>query len=289
MAQALVDVVVVAYYPGETLAEFLDSARKQQGVASITVVDNAPDDDVARATADAAGARYASLGRNGGYGAGANAGAAQGSAPWILVSNADIRLHEGALDSLVSAGEAAPVIGAVGPRVLETDGSLYPSARPLPGIVLGAGHALFSRLWPTNPWTKRYRLALDPDGGAVDAGWLSGSCFAVRRMAWEQVGGFDEGFFMFFEDVDLGRRLGEAGWRLVWTPTAAVTHLGGHSYRSDPAPMLAAHHASARRYVGLIYPRWWQAPLRLVVAGGLAARQKAEVAAARRRTSGAAH
>ena len=82
--------------------------------------------------------------------------------------------------------------------------------------------------------------ALDVTGGPVDAGWLSGSCFLVRREAWEAIGGFDEGFFMFFEDVDLGRRIGEAGYRNVWVPTAEVTHLGGHSYRSDPSPMLAA-------------------------------------------------
>lgn len=281
MTEALVDVVVVAYHPGATLATFLASAADGP-VASVTVADNSPADDTSRLAAAAAGAVHLPLERNGGYGSGANAGAAVGSAPWILVSNADIELHAGAIAALVAAGDADSSIGAVGPRVLETDGSLYPSARPLPGLWLGAGHAVFGRIWPGNPWTRRYRLALDPTGGPVDAGWLSGSCFLVRREAWGAIGGFDEGFFMFFEDVDLGRRLGLAGWRSVWTPTAAVTHLGGHSYRSDPAPMLAAHHASAARYVGLVYPHWWQEPLRRLVAAGLAARQRAEVAAARR-------
>jgi N-acetylglucosaminyl-diphospho-decaprenol L-rhamnosyltransferase len=105
----------------------------------------------------------------------------------------------------------------------------------------------------------------------------------VRRTAWEAVGGFDEGYFMFFEDVDLGRSLGKAGFRNVWTPRASVTHLGGHSYSADPAPMLKAHHASARRYVGRAYPHWWQAPVRAAVAAGLEMRQRAEVAAAHKR------
>lgn len=289
MAHALADVVVVAYHPGATLDEFLASATRQQGVASLTVVDNAPHDEHTVAAADAAGARYVTLGRNAGYGAGANAGALGGTGEWIVVSNADIRLHDEAIARLIAAGEADARIGAVGPRVLETDGSLYPSARPLPNFSLGVGHALFARVWPGNPWTRRYRLALDPAGGPVEAGWLSGSCFAVRRAAWEEVAGFDEDFFMFFEDVDLGRRLAQAGWARVWVPDAAVTHLGGHSYRTDPAPMLAAHHASARRYVGLVYPQWWQAPLRAVVAAGLAARQRAEVGAARRQSGRTAH
>ena len=88
---------------------------------------------------------------------------------------------------------------------------------------------------------------------------------------------------MFFEDVELGRSLAAAGYRRVWTPKASVTHLGGHSYRSDPAPMLEAHHASARRYVSRVYPHWWQAPVRAAVAAGLDMRQRAEVAAARKR------
>lgn len=281
MTEALVDVVVVAYHPGPTLAAFLGSAADGP-VATVTVADNSPEDETSRLAAEAARAVHLPLEGNRGYGSGANVGAAVGSAPWILVSNADIELHPGAIGALVAAGEADARIGTVGPQVLETDGSLYPSARPLPGLWLGAGHAVFGRIWPGNPWTRRYRLRLDPSGGPVDAGWLSGSCFLVRREAWDSVGGFDEGFFMFFEDVDLGRRLGKAGWRSVWTPSAAVTHLGGHSYRADPAPMLAAHHASAARYVGLTYPHWWQAPLRVMAAAGLAARQRAEIATARR-------
>jgi len=222
-------------------------------------------------------------GRNGGYGAGANVGALRGSAEWILVSNADIVLEPGAVAALLHVAKSDDAIGAVGPRVQEIDGTTYPSARPLPTLMLGVGHALLGKGWPNNPWTRRYRLNLHPLGGEVDAGWLSGSCFLVRRSVWEALGGFDERYFMFFEDVDLGRRLGLTGHRQVWTPRAVVTHLGGHSYRSDPAPMLKAHHDSAKMYVASAYPHWWQAPVRAAITAGLAAREKAEVAAARRR------
>ena len=280
-APSTADVVVVTYNPGETIASFLDSVAKQAEVESVTVVDNASRDGAAAAAATKAGVAFINTGRNGGYGFGANRGAEAGKAPWILISNADIVLDEGALAGLIAVGEADPSVGMVGPHIRELDGSTYPSARPLPTFVLGTGHALLGRVWPSNPWTRRYRIALDPSGADVTAGWVSGACFLVRREAWERVGGFDESFFMFFEDVDLGRRLGQAGYRSVWTPRAGVTHIGGHSYRADPAPMLKAHHDSARLYVSRVYPRWWQAPIRAAVTAGLAMRQRREIAAAR--------
>lgn len=283
MPSSAVDIVVVTYNPGDTITTFLQSAVGAQGVETITVVDNASRDDVAHRAAADAGAQFVQTGRNGGYGAAANTGALTGSAEWILVSNADIVLEPGAVSALLHVGESDEAIGAVGPRVQEIDGSTYPSARPLPTFIMGVGHALFGKGWPHNPWTRRYKLDLHPLGGEVDAGWLSGSCFLVRRSVWEQLGGFDERYFMFFEDVDLGRRIGLAGYRQVWTPRAVVTHLGGHSYRSDPAPMLRAHHESARLYFASVYPHWWQAPLRAATAAGLAARERAEVMAARRK------
>ncbi len=276
---APVDVVVVTYNPGETIAGFLASLPQAGGAASVTVVDNASRDDAASRAAADAGAAFHQTGRNAGYGTAANAGAARGAAPWILISNADIVLGEDALHALVAVGEADPRIAQVGPLVRELDGSVYPSARPLPSLIMGAGHAVFGRLWPGNPWTRAYRPVLDPLGPEVDAGWLSGSCFLVRREAWESIGGFDEGYFMFFEDVDLGRRLGIKPWRRVWTPRAEVTHMGGHTWRKDPTPMLQAHHASARRYMRLNYPHAWQGPLRWAAAALLEARQRAEVRA----------
>lgn len=278
------DVVVVTYNPGDTIDSFLASLREAStGRLDVVVADNASRDGTADRIAASKIARVVQTGRNAGYGDAANEGAATGSAPWILISNADIIVAPGAIDRMIEVGESDPRIGMVGPLVRELDGSVYPSARPLPSVIVGAGHAALGRIWPGNPFTRRYRVPLDPQGGERDAGWLSGSCFLIRRSVWEQLGGFDEGFFMFFEDVDLGRRVGKAGYRNVWTPRAEVTHIGGHTWRSDPAPMLSAHHASAARYVKLVYPHWWQAPIRAAAASFLKARQRAEIAAARAR------
>jgi len=279
---ALVDVVVVTYNPGETLDAFLASIGGERAVASVTVVDSDSPKKTAGAVARAHGAAFVALPSNLGYGAAANEGARLGSAPFVAICNSDVVVAPGALATLAAAGAADPTVGALGPRIVEADGRLYPSARPLPSLWLGAGHAAFGRVWPGNPWTRRYRRILDPVGRDVDTGWLSGSCLVVRRDAFERIGGFDEGFFMFLEDVDLCRRLGQAGYRCRWVPGASIMHTGGHSWRSDPAPMIRAHHASAARYVGLAFPGWWRAPVRAALRLGLRARGRAEVAAASR-------
>jgi N-acetylglucosaminyl-diphospho-decaprenol L-rhamnosyltransferase len=276
------DVVVVTYNPGSTLGTFLDSVPGAGAIASVIVVDSASPERTAREVARERKVRFHQMPQNLGYGAAANAGVRRGSAPWIAVCNADIEFDHGSLLALVRAGDEDPMIAAVGPRILEPDGQVYPSARPLPSLWLGAGHAIFGRVWSGNPWSTRYRTAIDPNEGAKDVGWLSGSCLVVRREAFEAVGGFDEGFFMFMEDVDLCRRLGQRGFRCRWVPEAIVTHLGGHTWRADPAPMIRAHHESATRYVSLVYPHWYQAPLRAALGLGLRLRERSEVAAARR-------
>ncbi|HWH28437.1 MAG TPA: glycosyltransferase [Mycobacteriales bacterium] len=101
---------------------------------------------------------------------------------------------------------------------------------------------------------------------------MSGSCMLLRREAFEQVGRFDESYFMYCEDMDLCRRLAEAGWQNVYVPTAVVTHAGGHATQREPARMAREHHRSMYRYLARQYSGPAYAPLRLLLAAGLAAR-----------------
>lgn len=276
-----VRVVTIAFHPGPELAEFaqtLESAAPGLDV-ELVVVDNGTDprvvDEVVAAHADALRARVVRAPENLGYGRAANLGA-RGTDPdvaWIVVANPDISWRPDALASLVAAGERHPRAGSLGPRILNTDGTVYPSARALPSLVEGSGHAVFARVWPGNPWSARYRQAQEVMGEAEHAaGWLSGACLLVRHTAWEQVAGFDESYFMFFEDVDLGERLGLAGWENVYVPGAVVVHDQGASWRDKPAAMIRAHHASAAQYLSRRYDAPWQAPLRLALRAGLRAR-----------------
>ena len=120
-------------------------------------------------------------------------------------------------------------------------------------------------------WTRQYRQETGTPVERV-SGWLSGSCQLFRREAFEAVGGFDTRYFMYFEDVDLGERLGKAGWQNVYVPSAAVVHTGGHATARDPRRMSAEHHRSAWLYLSRHYAGWRWAPVRWVLRSGLAAR-----------------
>lgn len=243
---ALVDAVIVDYHAGADLLACLESL--QPSPKSITVVDNAGDGT----SQSTLGTRWPGVwvvepGMNLGFGAGINRGAALGNAPYVLVANPDIVLHDGAVDLLVAALEANPRWCIAAPRVLRPDGSTYPSLRRFPSPLLAAAHALLSPLWEKNPFSERYRSAQVRDANyGVD--WVSGACFLIRRSAFEQLGGFDEGYFMFAEDLDLCFRAHRLGHGIGSVDAAVVTHIEGVSRKKTPYRMLVAHHRSALRF-----------------------------------------
>ena len=266
-------VVVVTYSPGEALVEFVASLRRATvRPLDIVFADNGSDDGVPERVAAAHGdVRLLRTGGNVGYGAAANAALADARAGWALVANPDIRFEDGAIDELLAAAERWPRAATLGPAIRTPQGALYPSARDLPSLSTGIGHAALGWLWPANPWTARYRRERE-DPRERPAGWLSGSCFLVELEAFHSVGGFDPAFFMYFEDVDLAERLGRRGWLHVYVPTAIVTHEGGHATSREPRRMLRVHHTSALRYLSAQYPRPRHAPLRWALRAGLGGR-----------------
>ena len=273
-----VGIVTVAYRSNKVLGGFLDSiAAASADPVAVVVADNLPGDGDGSSLAAAAGAVHVPVPGNPGYGGAVNAGvrALPSSVEWVLISNPDVVLAPGAIDALRATGASDPAIAAIGPAVLNPDGSVYPSARAVPSLRTGVGHALFANLWQRNPWTLAYRRETDPSDVSRDAGWLSGSCLLVRRSAFEAIGGFDEGYFMYFEDVDLGFRFSRAGYRNVYEPAASVTHVGAHSTGSESARMVEAHHASARRFLSKKYVGWYLWPIRAGLAVGLWVRSRA--------------
>ncbi len=279
-------VVCVIFNPGDELTGFARSLRTATtGSYELVLVDNGAPSEVAQALVDAGEARLVEAGGNLGYGRAVNLGAEGSPSPWLVVANPDVEWEPGALDRLLDAADRHPRAGSLGPRILNQDGTVYPSARAVPSLWLGAGHAVLARVWPSNPLSRRYRRENPQDPGAErSVGWLSGALLLVRREAFESVSGFDPGYFMFFEDLDLGERLGKAGWENVVVPSATVTHIQGASWKRTPEPMIRAHHQSARRYVRRRYARWYQAPVRWAAGLGLNLRERAEVSHTRRET-----
>ena len=282
-------VVTVSYNSSSALEPFLASVvTASSETLLVVVVDNASKDAVeAREICESHGAQFVELPRNLGYGGAINAAvrALPSTVEAVVVSNPDVLFEPGSIDELLTALERNPRAAAAGPLIVNEDGSVYPSARALPSLRTGIGHAVFAGIWPSNPWSSRYRLENDFPETERDAGWLSGSCFVVKRSVFDAVGGFDENYFMYFEDVDLGYRLGQGGWTNIYHPAARVTHTGAHSTKVDPAPMIKAHHRSAIRYLNRRYSAPILAPLRLALFVGLSVRERVLVARIERETA----
>ena len=271
-------VVTVTYNSSTHLAGFLDSVRRSEEVKlAVVVADNRSTDiDSTTEITREHGARLLALGENRGYGGAINVAIAglPGEIKYVLISNPDVELGHGAISAMLEELADDERIGSVGPRVLNGDGSTYPSGRQLPSLRTGIGHALFARVWPSNPWSRAYRAESEDTDDRRTVGWLSGSCLLVRRSAFEQLGGFDEGYFMYFEDVDLGYRLGKAGWKNIYTPRASVVHTGAHSTSAESGKMVRAHHDSAYRYLEKKYSGPYLAPIRWALKIGLASRAR---------------
>jgi N-acetylglucosaminyl-diphospho-decaprenol L-rhamnosyltransferase len=270
-------IVTVTHNTGDVLREFLRSARTAtEQRAEIVVVDNASaDTTVERAASEEFGAELLALDDNLGYGGGIQVGYRHGSpdAEYLVIANPDVVFSPGSVDELIRVLRERPAAGSAGPRILNSDGTVYPSARRLPSLRTGIGHAVFGRIWPGNPWTRRYR-GVDYESDAIrPVGWLSGACLVVRRDAFEQIGGFDTSYFMYFEDVDLGARLSKAAWANLYVPTASVVHTGAHSTSTASRRMEAVHHESAYRYLSRKYSGWYLLPVRVTLWIGLRARQ----------------
>jgi N-acetylglucosaminyl-diphospho-decaprenol L-rhamnosyltransferase len=277
-------VVTVTYSPGEHLRAFMDSLAQATGdKPRVILADNGSVDGVPEAVADEyEQATLVRTGGNLGYGAGANRGVAEigPEVEFVLIANPDLRFGPGALDELIAAAQRWPRAGAFGPLVREPDGSVYPSARAVPDLLTGTGHALFGQIWKSNPWTRKYHQDRQvPSERTV--GWLSGCCLLVRRAAFDSIDGFDSRYFMYMEDVDFGDRLGTAGWHNVYVPTAEVTHDKGHAAGKRPEAMTRAHHDGVYRFIADRHARWWHSPLRLGLRAGLGVRLRVALRAAR--------
>jgi N-acetylglucosaminyl-diphospho-decaprenol L-rhamnosyltransferase len=271
-------VVSVTYSPGDTLTTFLDSlAVATTRTVRVILADNGSTDGAPERAQERANVRLVPTGGNLGYGRGANRGVSElpNDVGWVVVANPDIEWRPGSLDTLMEATKRWPTGGAFGPLIRERNGEVYPSARLLPSLGRGIGHALLGRIWPGNPWTREYRQS-DTEVTERVAGWLSGSCQLLRREAFDSVRGFDPRYFMYFEDVDLGDRLTRAGWRNIYVPSAEIVHEGGHAASRESAKMLAAHHRSAYQYLADRHrgPQW--IPVLAVLKAGLQLRLKLE-------------
>jgi GT2 family glycosyltransferase len=259
-----VAVVIVNYQSYAELRDCLASFGPPAPDLQTVVVDHATDpghaDNIAAAFPHVQLLRVAA---NEGFAAGVNRGVRHCASRYALLLNPDSIVEPGAWHSLADWMDANPNVGAAGPRIRNSDGSVQPSARRFPDFTTGiAGRSSWlTRVFPGNP-LSRHNLAPSsrPDAAPTQVDWVSGACMIVRREAFDRVGGMDDGFFLYWEDADFCRRLKHAGWRVVYTPGVSVLHMGGRSSRHAADASLVAFHDSAYR----LFSKHATAPARLL-------------------------
>ena len=244
-------VVVVNHNAGEFLRRCMRSLGSATGDASleVVIVDNASVDGSPDAAVSESGdARIIRNRANRGFAAAANQGIAATSSPFVLLLNPDAEIVGGTLASFVKVARERPKAGAIGALVRNPNGSIQPSARRVPRLGEALGHAFLGPLVPSNPFTRSYTMAGWDRASERQVEWVSGSAMLLRRQALEQVGLFDEGYFMYVEDVDLCTRLRRAGWQVLFSPELEVIHEIGVSTRGQRGRMAFAHSDSIYRY-----------------------------------------
>ena len=244
--------VVVNYNAGPALVACVASVLAQDPPPELVVVDNASADGSIEALRQAhPGVRIVSSGGNLGYARAANLGIAATDAPVVAVLNPDTVLGAGVARALTARFAADAKLGAAGPRVQNPDGSVYPSARQIPSLIDAVGHGLLFFVWRDNPFTRRYRETGADPARPRDVDWVSGAAIWLRRAALDDIGGWDERYFMYVEDVDLCWRLCRAGWKVAYEPAGTVEHLLGVSTAGRPYRMIAEHHRSLLRFASV--------------------------------------
>ena len=247
---AKVDVIVVSFRCEPMLRDCLESLRRHSSDGEITVhvVDNASRDGTAEMVArEFPEVRLTASERNLGFGAANNVAIRTGSAPYVLCLNPDTRITEGALDRLLEVMDRLRV-GIAGPRLELEDGSLdHAAKRSFPTPISALGHFTGVGRRRGSGVLAAYR-APEVDAGPVDA--VNGACMLIRRQALAEAGSFDEGYWMYMEDLDLCYQFDKAGWVTWYEPSANVVHVKAGTTGAVRSPRLnyAFHYGMYRFY-----------------------------------------
>lgn len=226
-------VAVVTYQCREFVLDCLADLDVARGdiALEVIVVDNASTDGtVEEVCRRFPWVRVDALGENIGFGRANNRAINAATAPAVLILNPDTRIHARDLLSMLEELSTTSSVGLVGPRVVDSEGQVDPNCRRGFPTVLGILGAVTGteRVVRWRP-VRQYHLAWLRFDEAADVVSLSGAAMLARRSVLEEVGGFDNRFFMYGEDIDLCLRVARTGWRVRYHPAATVVHIGGGS------------------------------------------------------------
>jgi N-acetylglucosaminyl-diphospho-decaprenol L-rhamnosyltransferase len=259
-----VSVVVVNTNAGEDVVRCVRSVYESVGdvALEVIVVDNrSTDGSVEAVERDFPQARVFRNETNRGFAAAANRGMLATRSEFVFLLNPDAEVRAGTFEGLLKVARDRPRAAAIGVLTLKPDGSVYPSARRQPSTGGGLAHTVLAPFWPQNPWSRQYRMAGWDRRSPRPVDWVSGSSVLLRREALDRVGVFDEGFWLYVEDLDLCTRLRQAGWEVWFSPELEVVHIQG-TVTAGKRWATLQHSKSMYRYVVKYRTPGWRATLR---------------------------
>jgi len=246
----LLSLIIVSWNVQKDLRACLDSLRASAETPhEIIVVDNASHDGtMPMLQEEFPQVRLLANPDNRGFAAANNQGLAVATGQFLLLLNPDTLVPAGGLGTLLAFAQSHPEAGVIGPRLLNADGSLQHSCRRFPTVWAALfRHTFLGRCFPNAHWMREYLMSDWVHDEPREVDWVSGACLLIRREAFAQVGGLDESFYWGSEDVDYCYRMHRAGWKVLYTPQPAVTHLIGRSTDQVLVPTIIRTHRSMQR------------------------------------------
>jgi GT2 family glycosyltransferase len=252
MAEPLLSVIIVSWNVRALLAQalrsLLDSWGQQPGL-EIIVVDNASHDGTCEMLREAfPQVQLIASDQNLGFTRGNNRGLEQAHGRYLLLLNPDTEIRPGALAQLIDYLQTHPQTGMVGPQLLNSDGSLQPSRRRFPTLPILFLESTWLQGLAPRRLLRHFYLEDRPADQEQEVDWITGAAMLIPRPVLEQVGGLDEGFFMYSEELDWCRRIRAAGWTIAYLPTAQIVHHEGKSSEQVTAARHIYFQSSKVRY-----------------------------------------
>ncbi|MBT8339482.1 MAG: glycosyltransferase family 2 protein [Desulfatitalea sp.] len=249
----VVDVIIVNFNSTDYAIQSISAIKRisKDVPFKIVVFDNASADAPERILDFHPGTNLILNSSNIGYSRAINLALETCSSPYVLILNPDTFISGGPIGCVIEYLEHNRSIGIIGPKILEEDGSIQGSARRYPSLctTMFGRKSLLTRLFPGNPITKREFFCFNDTGfHAYEVDWVSGACMFIRRKAIEEIKGFDEDYFLYWEDADLCKRMNDAGWKTVYYTKAIATHFVGKSSDTAPIQSIGHFHHSSYKY-----------------------------------------
>jgi len=258
-------IIIVSWNVRELLRACLASLPLADPRVEVIVVDSASADGTPALVAhDFPTVHLIASAENLGYTRGNNTGLRAARGRYLFILNPDTVILGDALAVMQRYLDAHPAVGLVGPQLRWPEGGAQSTRRRFPSLALTFFESTWLQRLAPRGWLRRYYAEDLPADAPAEVDWVVGAALFVRRAAWEQVGGLDEGFFMYSEELDWQRRLRAAGWRIVHLPAAQVIHAEARSSAQVPAATHIRFNTSKVRYVRKYHGavaagalRWW--------------------------------